>query len=254
MFIDTHAHIDYFKNPKRVVQESLAQGVGKIILPGVEPDKFDTIISLIEQYDCVYGGIGVHPNDAHLFNKEAAKKMTELSEHPKIVAIGEIGLDYHHNPESAELQKEVFATQLEIASAQRLPLMIHDRDAHDDVLEILKKYEVKNAIMHCFSGNIKLARECVKMGMLLGIGGVVTFKNAKDLKTVVKEIPLESIVLETDAPYLAPHPFRGEENSPKYLNFIAKEIANLKDTSVEEVEDVTTQNALKFFNLKKQVS
>jgi len=251
MFIDTHAHIDYFKSPKKVVRESLEAGVGKIILPGVEPDKFDTIISLIEQYDCVYGALGVHPIDAHLFNKEAAKKMTDLSEHPKIVAIGEVGLDYHHNPENAELQKEVFATQLEIAAAQRLPVMVHDRDAHNDVLEILKKYEVKKAIMHCFSGDVKFARKCVEMGFLIGIGGVVTFKNAKELKNVVKEVPLTSIVLETDAPYLAPHPFRGEENSPKFLNFIAKEIANLKDTSLEEVEDVTTQNALKFFNMKE---
>ncbi len=251
MFIDTHAHIDYFKNPKKIVQESLEGGVGKIILPGVEPDKFDTIISLIEKYDCVYGALGVHPNDAHLFDKEAAKKMVELSEHPKIVAIGEIGLDYHHNPENAELQKEVFITQLEIAAAQKLPVMIHDRDAHDDVLEILKKYEVKKGVMHCFSGDAKFAKKCVEMGLLIGIGGVVTFKNAKELKNAVKEVPLTSIVLETDAPYLAPHPFRGEENSPKYLNFIAKEIANLKDTSLEEVEDVTTQNALKFFNLKE---
>ncbi len=251
MLIDTHAHIDYFEDPDKIVRESLEGGVTKIILPGVEPDKFDNIISIIEKHDCVYGALGVHPNDAEQFSDAAAKKMDELCNHPKIIAIGEIGLDYYHSKENSELQKKVFEIQLEIALSKNLPVMVHNRDAHLDTFKILEKYDIKNAIMHCFSGSVEYAKECVKKGMLIGIGGVVTFKNAKVIKEVVREIPLSSIVLETDAPYLAPHPFRGKENSPKYLNFIAKEIANIKDITQSEVEDTTTQTALKFFNIEQ---
>lgn len=255
MIFDTHAHINYFKDPlyspDLAVKEALTAGVDKILLPGVEPSKFDEVIEYIEKYDCIYGALGVHPSEADKFNNDVAKKISELSRHPKIVALGEIGLDYYHGKDNIEQQKHAFEIQLEIATALGLPVLIHDRDAHRDTLEILSKYNVKKAIMHCFSGSVEFAKECTKKGFLLGIGGVVTFKNARNIKEVVKEIPLTSIVLETDAPYLAPHPFRGSENSPKYLPFIAKEIANIKDIALSEVEKITTKNALEFFNIEE---
>jgi TatD DNase family protein len=252
MLIDTHAHINYFKDPKKVIEESLAAGVKKIVVPGVTPEEFGQVAELSEKYDCIYGALGVHPCDCETFNNDAANKMTELLKHPKMVAVGEIGLDYHWNKENAKEQKRVFEMQLEIAKALDLPVLIHDRDAHLDCFEILKASGHKKIIMHCFSGSLEFAQQCVKEGWYIAIGGVVTFKNAKKLKDVAHEIPLENIMLETDCPYLAPHPFRGEENSPKYLPFIAKEIANIKDIMYDEVVETTGLNALKFFGIKEE--
>ncbi len=250
--IDTHSHIDMLQNPEAEIEEALNNGVKKIIIPGVEPDTFDTITEYIDKYDCIYGTIGVHPSEAQKFNDEAAKKMTLLAQHPKMVGIGEIGLDYYWDKTFVDVQKRVFKTQLEIAKSLNLPVVIHDREAHLDTFEILKDYDMKNVILHCFSGSVEFAKQCVNSGWLLGIGGVVTFKNARKMKDVVKEIPIENIVLETDAPYLTPHPFRGEENAPKYLNLIVKEIANLKDLTPEFVINQTTKNAENIFNFNKE--
>ncbi len=250
--IDTHSHIDMLQNPEKEIEEALKNGVKKIIIPGVEPDTFDTITEYIDKYDCIYGTIGVHPSEAQKFNDEAAKKMTLLAQHPKMVGIGEIGLDYYWDKTFIDVQKRVFKTQLEIAKSLNLPVVIHDREAHLDTFEILKDYDMKNVILHCFSGSVEFAKQCVNSGWLLGIGGVVTFKNARKMKDVVKEIPIENIVLETDAPYLTPHPFRGEENAPKYLNLIVKEIANLKDLTPEFVINQTTKNAENIFNFNKE--
>ncbi len=249
--IDTHSHIDMLENPEKEIEESLTNGVKKIIIPGVEPSTFDTITEYIDRYDCIYGALGVHPSEAQKFNNDVAKKMTLLAHHPKIVAIGEIGLDYYWDKTFVDIQKKVFQTQVEIAISLDLPVIIHDREAHLDTMNILKDLKYNKVIMHCFSGSKEFAKECVELGWYLGIGGVVTFKNSRKMKDVVKEIPLENIVLETDAPYLTPHPFRGEENSPKYLNLIAKEIASLKDISFEAVERQTTLNAEKIFNFHK---
>ena len=249
--IDTHSHIDMLQNPEAEVEEAFKAGVKKIIIPGVEPATFDTITEYIDKYDCVYGTIGVHPSEAQKFNNETAKKMMLLAHHPKMVGIGEIGLDYYWDKTFIDDQKHVFKTQLEIAKSLNLPVVIHDREAHLDTFEILKEYDMKNVILHCFSGSVEFAKQCVELGWHLGIGGVVTFKNAKKMKDVVKEIPLENLVLETDAPYLTPHPFRGEENAPKYLNLIAKEIANIKDLTSEFVIKQTTKNAEIIFDFNK---
>lgn len=249
--IDTHSHIDMLSSPEDEIKAFLDEGVKKVIIPGVEPDTFDTIIEYIDKYDSLFGAIGVHPSEAEKFNDNAAKKMMLLAHHPKIVAIGEIGLDYYWDKTFVDVQKKAFLTQIEIAKSLNLPIIVHDREAHLDTFNILKGEGCENVVMHCFSGSVEFAKECVDSGWYLGIGGVVTFKNARKMKDVVKEIPLEHLLLETDAPYLTPHPFRGEENSPKYLNLIAKEIANLKDTSKEEVISATTANAEKVFNFKR---
>ena len=195
--------------------------------------------------------MGVHPSDTDELDEKNFAWLKKQCAHPKIVAVGEIGLDYYWDKTFVDTQKKVFQTQIEIAMSLDLPVVIHDREAHLDTFNILKETKYNKVLMHCFSGSVEFARECTALGWYLGIGGVVTFKNARKMKDVVKEIPLEHLVLETDAPYLTPHPFRGEENAPKYLNLIAKEIANLKDLTVEFVQKETTKNAEKIFNFNK---
>jgi len=249
--IDTHSHIDMLENPEEEIKKSLEAGVEKIVIPGVEPDTYDKIIDLIEKYDCLYGAIGTHPQEAQKFNDDAAKKTMELASHKKIVGIGEIGLDYYWDKTFIDTQKKIFQTQIEIAMALNLPVLVHDREAHLDTFNILKEAKYNKVVMHCFSGSEDFAKECVNLGWYLGIGGVVTFKNSRKIKEVVKNVPLENLLLETDAPYLTPHPFRGEENSPKYLPLIAKQIANLKDVTLDEVKKQTTLNANKVFNFDR---
>ncbi len=250
MMIDTHAHLDFFENPEEIVERAKEKQVDKIIVAGVGPDKFHDIINLIDKFDNVYGSLGVHPEDIDKFSSETLKEIASLSTHPKIRAIGEIGLDYYWNKENKEEQINLFKAQLELAEALELPVMVHDREAHGDTMSILDAYNLKNVILHCFSGSVEMALQCVLRGYYLGIGGVLTFKNAKTIKEVVKEIPLSNLVLETDCPYLTPHPFRGEQNEPSYIPLIAREIANIKDISMDEVAQVTTINASKVFNLE----
>lgn len=248
--IDTHSHIDMLENPGLAVKKSVESGVEYIIVPAASEDNFEAVIGLCNKYDEIYGALGVHPEDVLKFNEKTASNIYELTKNnKKIIAIGEIGLDYYWDRTEIERQKEIFKTQLEIALSLDLPVLIHDREAHNDTYEILKNSGIKKAIMHCFSGGVDFAKKCIDKGWLLGIGGVVTFKNSKKIKEVVKEIPIEKIVLETDAPYLTPHPFRGEENSPEYLKFVIKEIAYIKDLPYETVERITTETAKEFFNL-----
>ncbi len=250
--IDTHSHIDMLKNPEFSIVESINSGVEKIIVPSASPSGFSGVISLTERFDSVYGALGVHPEDVKSYDDEVEKQIyAKTLENKKLIAIGEIGLDYYWDKSNKEQQKDVFKRQLEIALSLDIPVLVHDREAHEDTFEILKSLGNKKVILHCFSGSVDFAKECIKQGWILGVGGVVTFKNSRKLKEVIKAIPLEKIVLETDAPYLTPHPFRGEENSPKYLHLTAKEIANLKDTSFENVDKTTTKTAKEFFNIKE---
>ena len=249
MIVDTHAHLDMLNDPKRAIEEALEAGVEKIIVPGVEPDTFEKVIKLADEYENVYAQVGVHPSEAQKFSDDTAGRMMELAAHKKVVAIGEIGLDYYWDKTFVDVQKKVFKTQIEIANALKLPVVVHDREAHGDTFEILEQMGAKKVLLHCFSGSLEFAKRCVEKGWFIALGGVVTFKNAKKVRQVAKEIPLEHIMLETDTPYLTPHPYRGEENAPKYIVLSAKEIANLKDTALSEVERVTTANAQNFFNV-----
>ena len=249
MIIDTHAHLDMLNDPKRTIEEALEAGVEKIIVPGVEPDTFEKVIKLADEYENVYAQVGVHPSEAQKFSDDTAGRMMELAAHKKVVAIGEIGLDYYWDKTFVDVQKKVFKTQIEIANALKLPVVVHDREAHGDTFEILEQMGAKKVLLHCFSGSLEFAKRCVEKGWFIALGGVVTFKNAKKVRQVAKEIPLEHIMLETDTPYLTPHPYRGEENAPKYIVLSAKEIANLKDTALSEVECVTTANAQNFFDI-----
>ena len=250
MLIDTHAHIDMLENPELAIKEAKDAGVKEIIIPSASEDSFDKILELCHKYNDIYALLGVHPEDCEKFSDSTAKKIIELAKDKKVVGIGEIGLDYHYTKENKDIQKRVFNTQIEIAKILDLPIVVHDREAHGDVLNILKEQKVKKVLLHCYSGSVEFMRECTSLGYKIALGGVVTFKNAKEPKEVAREVNLSDLMLETDCPYLAPHPFRGSENSPKYIGFVAKEIANLRNISYDSVVIETSKNAKEFFNLK----
>ena len=250
--IDTHSHInfaDYKENFDSFIENLKNNEIDNVIIPGVEPSTFDEIITLCEQYNIIYGAIGVHPSEAKTYTDETEKEIYKLCKNEKIIAIGEIGLDYYWEQETKELQKEVFRKQLKIAQELQIPVLIHDREAHEDTFEILQEFNLEKVIFHCFSGNADFAKKCIEKGYYIAIGGVVTFKNAKDLKEVAKIVPLDKLLLETDAPYLAPVPYRGKLNSPAYLKYIAQEIANIREIDLEEVKKQTTINAQKLFGI-----
>ena len=250
--IDTHSHINMIKSKSsdEIVQNAIFSGVDRIIVPSAHPQDIEDVMSLIDKYDNVYGMLGIHPTECQNWTDDLTDKIIEYSKHKKIVAIGEIGLDYYWDKSNVEAQKEIFIKQIKLANNLNLPIAIHDRDAHKDTFDILKEYNKNSTvIMHCFSGSVELARECIKEGWYIALGGVVTFKNAVKTKEVAKEIPLAYLLLETDAPYLTPVPYRGEENQPAYVKYVAEEIAKIKEISVDEVDKITTENTIKVFNL-----
>lgn len=250
--IDTHSHINMIEGitPDEIIKNAKNNGIDKIIVPSAYPSDMEQVMELINKYDNVYGMLGVHPSEVKDWNDSLTEKIKEYSKNKKIVAIGEIGLDYYWDKSFNDLQKEVFIKQIKLANELGLPVDIHDREAHKDTFDIIKEHNRgSKVVMHCFSGNVEFAKECVKAGFHLGIGGVVTFKNAIKMKEVAKKIPLENIILETDAPYLTPVPFRGKENQPAYVKYVAEEIAHLRGITVEEVAEITTQTAERVFNL-----
>ena len=254
MLIDTHSHIDmdnYKDRFDEVIAEAKDFGVEKIVIPGVAPSGFKRIVELCEKYENLYGAVGVHPEDLASFDADAESLIREYLKHPKIVAVGEIGLDYYWDKSQIERQKEIFEKQILIAKEIGKPVLVHDREAHFDTLEILKKTKASDVgvVMHCFSGSPEFAMECVREGFYIALGGVVTFKNAKKVKEVAKIVPLERLLLETDAPYMTPVPYRGKENQPAYVKFVAEEIANLRGISFDEVASATCENAKKLLAL-----
>ncbi len=250
--IDTHTHINMIESIsiEEILNNAKENGIEKVIVPSANPKDFPEIAELINKYDNVYGMLGVHPSDAKDWDDSLINQIKDLCNNKKIVAIGEIGLDYYWDKSFNDLQTDVFIKQIKLANELNLPLDVHDREAHKDTFDILKQYNINSkVVMHCFSGSVEFAKECVKEGYYIGIGGVVTFKNAIKMKEVAKHIPLEYIILETDAPYLTPVPYRGTENQPAYVKYVAEEIAKLKEISYEEVKNVTTSNAERIFNL-----
>lgn len=248
--INTHSHVNMLRetNIDEAIQNAIDNKIVTIVPSSSVQDIFDTD-KFIKKYNDVYGYVGVFPEEVKDFSDKTLSDMEGIiKSNPKIIGIGEIGLDYYWDKSFKELQKEVFIKQIEFANQMNLPLNIHSREAHLDTLEILKKYNKNStAIMHCFSGSLEFARECIKEGIYIALGGVVTFKNAKKTKEVAKNIPLEYLLLETDDPYLAPVPFRGKENQPMYVKYVAEEIANLRGITPEEVAKTSTENAKKIF-------
>ena len=249
-FIETHAHLDMIKRKSSdVVQEALANGVFKIITIGVDIESSEDNLLLSEKLENVYTAIGFHPHESKKMNSDEYFKLEKMLLNPKNVALGEIGLDYYYQHSTIEEQKTAFREQIDLAKKYDLPIIIHDRDAHQDTMEILKeKGKDLKIVFHCFSGDRQMAQWCIKNNYYFGIGGVVTFKNAKNLVQIVKEIPLKNILLETDSPFLTPIPYRGKPNEPKYIPIIAEKIAEIKGIKIDEVGKVTTENARKIFN------
>ena len=251
MYIDTHCHlsIEDYNDIDKVIEDNKDALVEKIVVSGCSRESIEEVMDLKDKYDMIYVTIGYHPEYADTITKSDLDYLKSLLGEKKIIGIGEIGLDYHYTKENKDKQIWLFEEQLKIADAFNLPVVIHSRDATMDTINILKKYKAKG-IIHCFSGSLETANIYISMGFLLGIGGVVTFKNSK-IKDVVKEVPLESIVLETDSPYLTPVPFRGKVNSSKYLEYIAMFIADIKNISVEELAEITNKNASSLFDFNR---
>lgn len=249
---DTHAHYDdhAFDDDRETLLYDMHQnGVEKIVDIGCSMESSRKIADVVKNYDFLYGTVGVHPDDVENLTKEDMVELSKLSQGDKILAIGEIGLDYHYEDVDKHQQKQWFIEQLNVAKQAQLPIVVHSRDAAKDTLDIIKSEHAgtTGGVIHCFSYGVEMAREYLDMGYYIGVGGVVTFKNGKKLKEVVAYTPMERIVLETDAPYLAPTPFRGKRNCSSYLSYVAEEIANIKEMTVDAVYELTYQNALNLY-------
>ncbi len=248
--IDTHTHINMIENISidEILENAGKNNVKKIIVPSSNAADIDEVFELSQKYDNVYCYLGIHPSEAKDWNDTIEEKIRTLAKSPKVVGIGEIGLDYYWDKSFVELQKDVFIKQIKLANELNLPVNVHDREAHKDTFDILKEHNKNSTvIMHCFSGSPEFAAECIKEGWYIAIGGVVTFKNAKKMKEVAGTTPLDRLLLETDSPYLTPVPYRGDENQPAYVKFVAEEIAKIKEISYNEVVSATTQNAERIF-------
>lgn len=256
MIFDTHVHLndpDFQENYDELIKEAIENNIRKMTVVGYDLESSKKAIYLAEKYPFIYAAIGLHPADQFKdYNSDLKELETLIND--KVVAIGEIGLDYHYSPLDKIRQEELFVKQLELAKKYHLPIIIHSREACSDTYNILKKYKecYSKGIMHCYSYSLEMAKEYKKLGFLFGIGGVVTYKNGKTCKEVTEGLSLEDIVLETDAPYLAPTPYRGKTNVPKYIKEVAKEVSIIKNISIQEVEDATFKNACDFFEVNHE--
>lgn len=254
MFIDTHVHLNadqYEEDLQEVIDSALEANVKKMVVIGFDRITIERAMKLVEEYSFLYAVIGWHPVDAIDCTEEDLKWIEDLAAHEKVVGLGEMGLDYHWDKSPKDVQQILFRKQIRLAQKVNLPIIIHNRDATEDVLCILQEEEayLTGGIMHCYGGSVETAKQCIDMNFMISLGGPVTFKNAKKPKEVATEIPLEYLLIETDAPYLAPHPHRGKRNEPALVPLIAEEIARLRGITIEEVAEATTKNAEKFFNI-----
>ena len=254
MFIDTHCHIskEYFDDIPNLIDKIVKSGVNKVIVNGCDMKSNLEVLELVEKYDIVYGALGFHPTELDDFSDEQLIWLEKNINNKKIVAIGEIGLDYHYDNTDKVKQKEVFEKQLQIASKYHKPVIVHSRDAINDTYNIISKYNVIGSL-HCFSSSKEMAERFIKLGFYIGIGGVCTYKNAKEIKEVIKAIDLEYIILETDTPYLSPEPVRKEKNTPCNIPIIASYIASLKDVDLSIVSRVTSANASRLFDFFQKI-
>lgn len=251
MIIDTHIHLydeRYQEDLEEIIEDALANDVRKMIIVGYDYESSKKALALADLYPFMYASVGLHPSEVHQEKDLELNWLLALARNPKVVAIGEIGLDYYWDKTYLELQKEMFIKQIQISKELDLPIIVHSRDASFDTYIILKRYQTKG-VLHCYSQSVEMAREYVKLGYYLGIGGVVTFKNSKEIKEVVRTIDLKYLLSETDGPYLAPTPFRGKLNKPSYLRYIIEEISILKALDVENTKKVLEENANRLFKI-----
>ena len=253
MLIDTHCHIysEYYDDIDEVIERSINDGVSMIIVNGVDRKSNEEILKLVKKYDIVYGALGIHPDQCEKVSNEDFMFIEEHINDDKIVAVGEIGLDYHYDLDK-DMQKELFKKQLDIASKYNKPVIIHSRDSIQETYNILKEYKIKG-IMHCYSGSVEMVREFNKLGYLIGVGGIVTFKNAVKLIDVIKSVDLKYIVVETDSPYLTPEPYRGKRNEPKYIKIIMEKICDIKGIEYKDLCDTIRTNVFGLFDKNSDI-
>ncbi len=252
-FIDTHAHLDFprfDKDREEIIENCFAEGIEKIVNIGADLNSSRNSVELARKNENIYAAVGLHPHDADQFNSDLLADLKELAKFNKVVAIGEAGLDFYYDNSPRQLQKIVFRAQIRLAHSLDLPLVIHSREAAKETLEILQEEEVpaKGAIMHCYAYGPEFAEEILQMNIYFAFGGLVTFPNTVPIQDTAKLLPLDKILIETDAPYLTPVPYRGKRNEPLYVKYVAKKIASLKNLSLEEVAESTTKNAKKIYN------
>ena len=252
--VDSHAHLemtDFRKDLEEVIRRAKNAGVETIFTVGTEKKDWPRALEIADFHDSIYAILGVHPHNAKEIDDHTYPALLKLCRHKKVKAFGEIGLDFFRNLSPREIQLQRFREQINLARDLGLPIVVHDRDAHRETLEILKseKAEECGGVIHCFSGDDEMAKKCLEMGFFISIPGTITFKNADVFKEIVRRLPLESLLVETDAPYLTPVPFRGKRNEPSYVRYTAEKVAEVKKVSFEKVAEVTTQNALRVFRL-----
>jgi len=249
---DTHAHLidERFDADREALISALPlQGVKYMVECAASEEDSVRAVALAQEHHMVYAAVGVHPHEASEWTERTAEVLRSLAKQPKVVAIGEAGLDYHYDNSPRDIQKVVFEKQVQLALEVDMPFIVHTREATQDTLEILKKYPALRALLHCFSGSVETMEILLKMGHYIALGGSVTFKNAQKTVEVAKRVPLDRLVIETDSPYLAPVPHRGERNNPGYVRHVAEKIAEVRGMDVEEVARITTENAKKFFGI-----
>lgn len=255
MLFDTHVHLNarQFKDDKEeVIQRAFDAGVTHMVVVGFDRETIPLALEIAEQYETIYAAIGWHPVDAINFTDEDLAWIEDLSSHPKVVALGEMGLDYHWDKSPKDVQKEVFRKQIQLAKKVKLPIVIHNREATEDIIQILQEEDAHEVggIMHCYNDSVDYVQICLDMNFYISLGGPVTFKNAPLPKEVATDVPLDRLLIETDAPFLAPHPNRGKRNEPAFVKFVAEEIAKLRGMTLEELGKSTTQNAFKVFKIE----
>ena len=253
MLIDTHAHLqmrDYDADRKEVIARAIEADVKCIINASFDLPSSQQAVKLAEENENIYAAVGVHPHDARTFDGKVLDALLELAEHPKVVAIGEIGLDYYRNLSPRPVQKTVFEMQIDLAREAGLPVIIHNRDAHEDILEILRRHPGQfRGVMHCFSGDQQFADNCIQMGLCVSFAGPVTYPNARQLREVVAHIQMDKFFLETDCPYLAPQFKRGKRNEPSYMKAVARKVAEIRHITLPEIARITTENAGRLFEI-----
>ena len=252
MLFDTHAHMDdrAFREDRDALIAGLPEkGVGLVMNPGCSLESSRNAVALAEKYPHVYAAVGSHPDVADEVNDTILDEYGKLCKLPKVKAIGEIGIDYHYEDIPRDLQKKAFRMQLELAREVKLPVIVHERDAHEDGMAIVKEFPDVTGVFHCYSGSAEMARQLVDLGWYIGFTGVLTFKNARKAIETAASIPLDRIVLETDCPYMAPEPYRGKRNDPGYIYRMAEKLAEIRGLSVEEIQDITTENGKRLYHI-----